>query len=227
MQPTYLPWAGYFNLIASVDEFVFLDDVQLQKNSWQGRNRILLNHEPHWLTVPVKHASLDQLINNTLLCEEKKWRRKHVMTLKNTYARHPYKVAVTEIAEYLINNNATNLATLNANLICYIASRLNISTPVRLSSEIGVTGKRTDKLLNILQVLQAKIYVSPVGASGYLQEDGFSLRSNIDLQFQAYLPLPYSQHGHKSFLPYLSIVDVIANLGWLGASEYVKNNQKE
>ena len=62
MQPTFLPWAGYFNLIAEVDTFVFLDDAQLQKNSWHNRNQILLNHKKHWISVPVKRSNLGQTI---------------------------------------------------------------------------------------------------------------------------------------------------------------------
>ena len=65
MQPTYLPWPGYFNLISKADVFVFLDDAQFQKNSWHNRNRILVENKPHWITVPVKHKSLDQKINET------------------------------------------------------------------------------------------------------------------------------------------------------------------
>ena len=53
MQPTYLPWSGYFSMIKNADIFVFLDDVQFDKRSWQQRNRILLNKKETFLTVPV------------------------------------------------------------------------------------------------------------------------------------------------------------------------------
>jgi hypothetical protein len=81
MQPTYLPWAGYFNLISQSDVFVFLDDAQFQKNSWHNRNRILVNHLPHWITLPVRHAALCQTIRQTELDDSKNWRRKHIKLL--------------------------------------------------------------------------------------------------------------------------------------------------
>ena len=75
MQPTYLPWAGYFNLIAQVDVFVFLDDAQFQKNSWHNRNRILLNHGTHWITVPVNRKALSQTINKSSVDEKQNWKK--------------------------------------------------------------------------------------------------------------------------------------------------------
>lgn len=227
MQPTYLPWAGYFNLMTCVDEFVFLDDAQLQKNSWHNRNIILINHQSHWITVPVKRTALGQLLTGTQLCEGVAWRRKHSTTLQQTYARHPCKEAVRELAEFILEDNSASLATLNIRLITHIARRLDISTRIHRASEMVVNGRRTEKVLDILRYLHASVYLSPAGASGYLEADGFTLQSDIELQLQAYTPHPYPQYSEKIFVPNLSIVDVLANLGWSVASTYIGNQSGE
>ena len=79
MQPTYLPWAGYFNLISSSDFFVFLDDVQFSKQSWQNRNRILIGDKMHWLTVPVLRENLKDKIYKIKIDDTRNWRKKHII----------------------------------------------------------------------------------------------------------------------------------------------------
>lgn len=224
MQPTYLPWAGYFNLMTSVDMFIFLDDVQLQKNSWHSRNRVLVNHHPHWITVPVRHTALEQLLTETQLCEEQKWRRKHSNFLRQNYARHPHKEAVDDIAAFIVEDDAPHLAALNMRLIAYMAKRMGIKTQVQFASALQVEGRRTERVLNILRAVQANEYVSPNGAANYLESDGFTQQKDIFLKFQEFTPRPYNHHGHKSFTPYLSVVDVIANLGWESTAKYVENS---
>ena len=119
MQPTYLPWAGYFNLISQVDTFVFLDDAQFQKNSWHNRNRILLNHSSHWITVPVRRVALNQKIHETKI-DSSAWRTKHQRLLQQTYAKHPFIDDILEICEALGKAKIDNLAILNISLIQFI-----------------------------------------------------------------------------------------------------------
>jgi hypothetical protein len=224
MQPTYLPWSGYFNLMASVDKFVFLDNVQFQKNSWHNRNRILLGKNPHWITVPVRHKSINQLLMETTLCEEKQWRKKHALTMLQNYSRHPYFKVVDEIAALLQETVDENLASLNIRIISFIAKNLGIDTKIYLSSETKSSGKRAERVINILRDVGATEYLSPVGAEGYLKEDGFSEQKEILLKFQNFTPKPYLQKGLETFMPYLSILDILANLGWDVASEYIQES---
>lgn len=224
MQPTYLPWAGYFNLMACVDVFVFLDDAQLQKNSWHNRNRLLINQRPHWITVPVIHNKLTQLLSETTTCEEKKWRRKHANMLQQSYSRHPHKSDIISIIDFLMDDDTKCLAQLNVGLIRLIANKLGLSTTLQLSSEMSIAGSRTERILNILEAIEATEYLSPVGSTTYLEEDRFSLKTSINLQFQAFTPQPYPQYGQGQFIPYMSIVDVVANLGWHATSRYILNS---
>src|SRR5437870_5440085 len=96
MQPTYLPWSGYFNLMSQATVFVFLDDVQYERSSWQNRNRVLVNGAPHLITVPALRLSLNQSIRTVQVDDKHPWRSKHISLLEQTYAKHPYASEMLE-----------------------------------------------------------------------------------------------------------------------------------
>src|SRR5690242_1978323 len=89
MQPTYLPWIGYFDLMDQVDVFVLLDTVQFVRQSWQNRNRIRTAQGVRWLTVPVEHAFGSE-IGAIRVRDDMPWRRDHFETLRHAYARAAY-----------------------------------------------------------------------------------------------------------------------------------------
>ena len=118
MQPTYIPWAGYFNLISQADKFVFLDDVQFAASSWQQRNRIIFNGKIHMLTVPVLvKGRPDQLIREVQTDETQKWRQKHLSILRQAYSRHPHGKAAIGIVEGVLKHATCSLARINVALI--------------------------------------------------------------------------------------------------------------
>jgi len=225
MQPTYLPWAGYFNLIASADIFCFLDDAQLQKNSWHSRNQLLVNHTPHWISVPVLRNSLSQHINDTLIDATQPWQKKHVKLLQQTYGKHPFSDDVLSICAMIESANPANLAELNISIIRGLLEKLNIQTEILLTSSLGVTGKRTARLLELLKHLQVDCYLSPKGAKDYLEQDAFTDHTDIKLCYQDFNPVPYAQYQHQPFIGNLSIVDVVANIGWKASRQYIFQNQ--
>jgi hypothetical protein len=222
MQPTYLPWAGYFNLISQADIFVFLDDAQLQKNSWHNRNRILVNHAPHWITVPVKHVSLDQTIKRTEIDNNRPWRKKHIKLIQQTYCKHPFVKDILGILNCVDQENFSSLSDLNIALVKWIIEKLTIKTKIFLSSQMELEGKRTARIVEILNKLNADTYLSPKGANDYLEADCFIDLTSTVLTFQQYNPAPYAQYMHNGFESHLSIVDVVANMGWDAAREYIR-----
>ena len=221
MQPTYLPWAGYFNLMAQANDFVFLDDVQLEKQSWQTRNRILLNGVPHWVSIPVRHERLNQTIMNTHIVENNAWRNKLVRGLAQNYGRHPFYKDVQGIFNILLNESTKNLASFNEILIRHIASELGIFTRFHRSSELGISGVRTARLAAFCNHFRVKRYLSPVGSSDYLIADRFSDKTSAKLSFQKYNPSAYQQLGSSQFFSHLSVVDVIANIGLNATKNYI------
>jgi len=223
MQPTFFPWAGYFNLMAQADCFVFYDDVQLEKQSWQTRNRILLQGKAAWICVPVLHRKLDQTIDQTEVFDQSRWRQKLLRQLLHAYSRHSCREEMLLVANKLPAIPSRNLAEINIALILDCCEKLNIMPKsVFRSSELGVAGKRSDRLIRICEKLGCDDYLSPVGSGDYLAEDHFSERSSINLTFQQYNPMPYLQKKNQDFVSHLSIIDVVANLGWAKAADYVR-----
>lgn len=225
MQPTFLPWAGYFELISAVDVFVFLDDVQFEKQSWQSRNRILIGGRPHWVTVPV-HASLDQTIREIETDESRHWRKKLLRTLEQAYARSPVRQAMLDLVREELALAGTSLAELNIRLILAVATRLELEPLFMRASELEIAGSRSERLVRICEHFGCDEYVSPVGAADYLASDGCFESSRVKLSFQDYHPQPYSQPGASEFVSHLSWVDVVANLGWERAAEYIRHGRQ-
>jgi len=225
MQPTYLPWSGYFNLIANVDIFVFLDDVQYVSREWQNRNRILLSGKPHWITVPVKRLHQTQKIYTIEVDDEQEWRVKHIKMLSHAYSKHPYKEEVISLVSTILEDKSiTHLSSLNVKLVQAFCARLalNLNTRFIRASELhNVSGKRSEHLLKICTHLGCNEYLSPVGAKNYLQEDGDFQNSGVKLTFQDFTPKYYPQKNQEYFVSHLSIVDVVANIGWTASRDYI------
>jgi hypothetical protein len=226
MQPTDFPWAGYFNLIDQVDVFVFLDDVQYEKGSWQNRNRVLVNGQPQWLTVPAQREFLGQAINQVRIDERRNWREKHFRLLSQAYARHPHAREMLQLAEPVRDEGLAVLADLNIGLTSALARAMGSATKLLRSSELGVGGQRTDRLIAICEKLGSAEYVSPPGSAGYLAEDGFTTKTSIRLSFNEFQPSPYPQLPDGNFVSHLSLLDVIANIGTAGAADYVRQRKR-
>ena len=225
MQPTYLPWAGYFNLVSQVDIFIFLDDVQFEYQSWQTRNQILINGISQWITIPVRRNRLQQLIQDVRIDDQQKWRRKHVMCLQQIYGKHVHGLELSDIFKIIQNINFSYLANLNIQIIQNISDKLGFNVRFLRSSELSQGGKRSEHLYNICKACGCDEYLSPIGSTEYLKLDGIFENSSIKLEFQNYQPAVYSQYKHSDFVSHLSILDVIANLGYSETARYVREGR--
>ncbi|MBK8870717.1 MAG: WbqC family protein [Elusimicrobia bacterium] len=223
MQPTYFPWPGYFNLIASADVFVFLDDVAYEKTSWQNRNRVLVSGRPHWITVPARRMFLGQQLRNVEVSENNRWRDKHFRLLKESYARHPHYTDMMDIVSILRDESLKSLVDLNTKIIRTVCDRLGLLASFRSSGQMGILGDRSERLSKICVALGCDTYLSPIGAKEYLENDHFSSTGSVRLLFQDYSPQSYPQMGSKNFFDHLSILDLIANVGFSHAAAYVKS----
>jgi hypothetical protein len=213
-QPTYLPWMGYFDLIDQVDLFVVLDNVQFVKQSWQQRNRIRAGNGLQWLTVPVVfRGRLGQLIKDVEI-RDPEFARDHTRGIELGYSRAPFfsqyfpflRHRIEELREGLLVN-------LNLGLITWALDVLKIRTRLVRASSLRVSGKRTELLANICQVVGATEYFSPLGSAEYLLAEQDVLRSRgIDIWFQNYEHPQYRQ-VFTPFEPYASIIDLIFNRG--------------
>ena len=182
MQPTYLPWSGYFGLLQSVDLFVYLDDVQFEKRSWQQRNKIKSANGAQWLTVPVfSKGKREQKINEVQIDATSKFSEKHIKSIQNSYRKSPFYHEYSEVISSVIKKNAGNLAEYNISIINELKEMLGISTNTILSSEVESTGSKSDKLAFICSEVGATEYISPPGSKKYLEQSSSFEKIGVDL----------------------------------------------
>jgi len=227
MQPTYFPWAGYFHLINKADTFFFLDDAQFVKESWHNRNRILRSGTEIFFTIPLKKKSSETLINNCLVFDSKKWKIDHKNIIYACYSKHPHFNCVNEILESFAQISSNKLSDINIFFIKFICEKLSIKCNFINTSDINIFGKRTERTIKILQKYNIKKYISPQGSKQYLAEDKFSEKCDIVLEFSDFFSKEYNQFNNKNFIENLSIIDVIANLGWKETKKYITNDSDE
>ena len=209
-QPVYLPGLILFNKIALSDVFVLLPDVQFQRHSWQQRNRVRNGKEAIFLSVPVrKSGDLSRTIRQTEIAGEP-WRKKHLTTLKQVYGKRPHFEAYFPAIEALIEADYANLSDLNCALIRHFCAVLELEAQILDSAELVHVGESQDRLISLCQAAGADAYISNVGAASYVDEAGFSAQG-VTHYWQAFTPPQYTQG--KAFLPNLSIVDALFNLG--------------
>ena len=215
MQPTFMPWQGYFGLILDSDEFVFLDDFQFVRRSFHQRNRLFLNgSEAGYISVSVEHSgNQDTAINQVSIQIDDKWRRKFLGILKHNYKASPYLSHYHDFVEDWISQDFENLAHFNIHFIEFVMNELKIVTPTLRSSDILASGKRSEKLLNILKNQNATTYLSAFGAYEYMAEDDIFSNQDIEFVFQNYQPVPYSQTQSQEFVSHLSILDALLQHG--------------
>lgn len=219
MQPTYLPWIGYFDLMDQVDVFVILDTVQFVRQSWQNRNRVRTAQGVRWLTIPVRHAFGSE-IRAISVRDDMPWRRDHFQTLRHSYARAPHWHELEPELRLGYDEASERLQDVNERFIGRIAGRLGVSLvgpgpggrKLIRASELAAAGHRQELLVAICQELGADEYLSPPGASVYLAERDPFPDAAIALRYHAYQHPVYEQ-VHGAFVPFMSSVDLIANVG--------------
>lgn len=234
MQPTYLPWIGYFDLIDQADVFVFLDDVQLSKQSWQVRNRIKTAQGIYILTAQYsKNASFkNQIIKDTELQNCNEWQQKHLQTIYHSYRKTKFFNEMYPLIELLLCSPIINIAEYNINFIRQIADKIGIESRckfLRSSALTGIIGNRDEYLVNLCKMLDCSEYLSPSGSSCYIESEtigGAFSTSDVKLLYQHYEHPIYAQL-HGNFVSHLSIVDLLFNVGLDSALEIIRSGRKQ
>jgi len=214
-QPTYLPWLGYLKMIQSVDVFVFLDNVQFQKQSWQSRNRIKTHlDETLWLSVPTKNHGLGTPISEVMIADKSNWQRKHINSIQTYLGKTLYCAEVQELLQSVFEQPLIYLADLNIELITSLCSKLNINTKLVRASDLNVAGSRTDLLLDILTKLNADEYLANLGSKSYLKDEHSRFDEvDIAIEYHEWSPPFYEQKGNQ-FIDKLAWVDAVSYMGF-------------
>ena len=214
MQPTWLPWVGYFDLIDQSDIFVILDDVQFSNHTWQQRNQIKTDKGLKWLTVPVysKDRFGQKIIDVEI--DVGKFPEKMLYQIKEHYSKSIYfSDYFYDFEELLLGYKGKFLCDLNVTVLKWIMSKLDINTKIIHSSAIDIGGKRGERTVAILNNFNEKNYLSPMGSYNYLKEDiKYFKQSNINSTFQNYIHPEYNQL-YQPFLASASIIDLMFNNG--------------
>jgi len=226
LQPSYLPWLGYFDQLAQADHFVFYDDVQYDKHGWRNRNRIKSQNGPVWLTVPVLHAGIENLlIKDARIKASDPWVRKHEGNIFQNYRTAPYFKEVSELVFPILRNHNSSLCDLDIQLISSIAGYLGINTPIYRSSALGIEGGQSDRLLKICQHFGARRYISGDAAKDYLDTALFT-HGGVEVHWHSYEHPTYTQ-AHGPFQSHLSILDLLMNEGKTSASFFVRKHSAQ
>ncbi len=211
MQPTYLPWLGYFDLMDQADCFVVLDNVQFEQQSWQQRNRIKTSQGPMWLTVPIIRQ-FPQTIERVRINNQTDWTSKHWRTIEQNYRRAPFWELYSGGLKTIFHQHWEFLENLNLTIMNWVREKLGISTLFRRARDLLVVGHRTALLVNICKHLGADAYLSPLGSAVYLREDATFEAHGIRVEFQHFVHPVYRQL-YPPFVPYLSAIDLLMNEG--------------
>ena len=211
LQPSYIPWRGYFDLIRQADVFVFYDDVQYDKHGWRNRNRIKTAAGTQWLTIPV--LSKGNVENGALIsavaCDTRvDWRRKHLEQLRHAYRKAPFfSETFAMLADLYASVPGESLCDFTIETTIAIARQLGLETPFIRSSSLNVAGTKNERLLQTLAAVEARRYISGPSARAYICEDAFAAH-DVALEYASYDYEPYEQL-HPPYDPHVSIVDLL------------------
>jgi hypothetical protein len=210
-QPAYLPWLGYFDKIARADLFIWLDNVQFQKNSFQNRNKVLTKDGPVWLTVPVRTSGslYETPLKDVEIDNSKNWRVKHLSSIRMNYAKAPcFNERFPALARFYEQEWRT-LDLLCFEMLAYFNSLLGVTTPIRRASEMEAGGAKSDLVLDLCRKAGATTYLSGALGRDYLDLASFE-KAGIAVEFQDYRHPTYAQ-AYPGFTPNLGVVDLIMN----------------
>lgn len=211
IQSSFIPWQGYFDIIDSVDRFVIFDDVQFTTRDWRTRNRIKGPNGIQWLTVPVKKAERTTEIRNILIDYSESWQNRMKKTLIHCYRKSPNFESYHEGLFSAIDVRYENLSELNVALIQHVCEILDITTQFSMSWEHSTEGRKSERLVNILNSIGADEYISGPSARSYIEPDVFK-DNGIKLYYKSYDYAPYPQLWGE-YVGGLSIIDLLFNLG--------------
>lgn len=214
LQPNYIPWRGYFDLIAHADILVLYDDVQYTKDDWRNRNRLLGPQGPFWLTIPVQKKGLfGQKINEAKI-QGPQWQKKHWRSIEVNYHKAKYFSLYAEDLKVLYEQEYTYLVEVQRTFIEKIMVWLNLRTRLLNSSDFKYEGETASaRVLSICKLLNATEYLSGPAAKDYLDEKLFD---DQDIQikyfdYSGYKNYPRVFPGYEA--ENLSILDLLLNCG--------------
>lgn len=216
LQSNYIPWKGYFDIIDSVDEFIFYDEMQYTKNDWRNRNKIKTAQGLIWLTIPCETKGI---ISNTQTIAETKitdwrWSKKHWNSICNAYAKAPFFKKYKDFFENLYQECSTEeyLCKVNYKFILAINDLLGIKTKISYDRDYGLIEGKTERLVDIVRKAGGTSYLSGPAARDYIDEKLFE-DAGIKLEWMDYSGYQEYPQLHPPFEHGVTVLDLIFNCG--------------
>lgn len=216
MQPTFMPWQGYFELIYKSQIFVFLNDFQFSVQSYHQRNRLFVDKgKAGWYTVPVrKTISFKAPLSQTKINEATLWREKMWKRIEFNYCKTDFFAQVSPLLKEWLFAEYSSLAELNISFIKMVCSLMGLKRKFRLSSEFYSQSLRSFRVLELLRWCNAKRYFCAHGSFEYMKEDNVFPDNEVEVLFQNFKPKAYMQNDDGvTFVPFLSVCDALMNVG--------------
>lgn len=208
MQPYFMPYIGYWQLISAVDVFVVYDNIQYTKKGWFNRNRFLKNGKDALFSISLKKDS-DYLNVDERFISSEFDKKKLIAQFQNAYAKAPYLKEIMSLIEEIIMFDENNLFKYVLNSINKICKYIDIDTKIVVSSSLDINHqlKSKKKVMAICNALNADEYINPMGGIELYDKDEFKAE-NIKLNFIKSNEIEYKQFDN-AFIPWLSILDVM------------------
>ena len=215
-QPEHIPWLGFLNKASKAELFVILDSVQFEKNYFQNRNRILGTNGVQWIGIPVSTSGHmeDSIANTTISTVDGKWRTKYLRTVSMSYGKHPFFDEVYPLLEECINIETRYFCDINLAFIKKLFEKIDIDCEIVRSSDLGVSGLKSDLILDICKKVKAHTYIAGPSGRDYLQTEDFA-RESIKVCYNDFNHPVYPQKKSKEFVSHLSGIDLFMNVGFL------------
>lgn len=212
-QPQYFPYGGFFQKVSLSDLYVIMDDAQYDKR-FTNRNRINSPGGPIWISVPINKKQKFSPNSEVEINNEMDWRDLHWRRIQLSYNKAPFFLLYKGYFEQLYKKEWTKLFDLDLETLKQVISWLGLKVEIVLESELGISSKSTERLVDVCKAVGADTYIAGSGSKNYMDESMF-VRNNLHVEYQNWVPIPYAQHLTKDgeFVPNLSIVDLLANLG--------------
>ncbi len=229
LQPSYVPWRGYFDQIRRADLFIFYDDIQYDKHGWRNRNQIKTHQGKQWLTIPVYTKGVTQgvPIKDVRIDWSKSWAKSHLKSLTLSYSKAPYLEQYLPMLESFYERRDEFLADFTIETSIQLARELGFDSTrfMRSSALTNIEGQKTDRVINILKQVGANHYICGPSASSYMEPEKFD-GAGITFEYMDYNYPEYSQL-YPPYDPYVSILDLLLMKGNSAADYFEAQKEQE
>jgi hypothetical protein len=215
LQSNYLPWRGYFDIIAAVDEFLIFDEVQFTRRDWRNRNRIMVQGKPHWLTIAVKTKGQFDVPINQVEVADPSWAATHWRTIASAYGKAEHFARYREPLEQAYERAAglTMLSAINELVLKLLMGFLDLPDRIGHATDVPRQAETpTDRLVEICVARGADTYLSGPAARAYIENDKFE-RAGVALRYADYAGYPPYDQKAPAFEPGVSMLDVLMRCG--------------